>query len=96
MKKVINSMTSFFEAIEERKALNKQCLSLGSLAPKKEREMVETMVKQDKKYLKHLKLIKYLNKQEYTKTPMNPTDFIDKNALLKDVQNQEALFDFMK
>ena len=91
----IDSLRALQTRVQEHSKLAHDCYELAQFAPKDARDRVEQMVKKGHKYVNLNALKDHLAKGDYSKE-LDPKRFIDKEALLKDVQKGDALKGFME
>ena len=94
LKSEINSMRSLQGRVQENSKLAHDCYKLAQFAPKDARDRVEQLVKGGHKYVDLNALKNHLARGDYSKE-LDPKNFIDKDALLRDIQKGSALEDFM-
>lgn len=84
-KSEINNLRSLQGRVHENSKLAHDCYKLAQFAPKDARDRVEQMVKGGHKYVDLKALKNHLARGDYSKE-LDPKKFIDKDALLRDVQ----------
>lgn len=72
-----------------------ECQRLAKHAPADVQEQVDAVLESKSKYLDAAALRKWLEQKAWTKN-RNSTDFINKEQLLRDIQQGNALQDFLK